>query len=61
MQEVKARGGKLIVVTDADERELNGLADHIILVPSASTYSLSTINSRSLAVACLSYCGIARL
>ena len=32
MQEVKARGGRIIAITDA-EGQLNGLADHIIHVP----------------------------
>ncbi len=35
MQEVRARGGKLIAVTEADNEAVRSLADQVILVPSA--------------------------
>ena len=33
MQEVKARGGRILAVTDADNGQLDGLANHIIRIP----------------------------
>ena len=33
MQEVKARGGRILAVTDADDGQLDGLADHVIRIP----------------------------
>jgi glutamine---fructose-6-phosphate transaminase (isomerizing) len=33
MQEVKARGGRILAITDATDGQLNGLADHIIHIP----------------------------
>ncbi len=33
LQEVKARDGKVIVVTDRDPAELDGVADHVLRVP----------------------------
>jgi glucosamine--fructose-6-phosphate aminotransferase (isomerizing) len=33
MQEVKARGGRILAVTDADNGHLDGIADHVIRVP----------------------------
>ncbi len=33
IQEVKARGGRILVVTDADNGQLDGLADHVIHIP----------------------------
>ena len=52
MQEVKARGGKLIVVTDAAESARTKrfhYADHIISSAFCPAHSLSPIDSRSLA------------
>jgi glucosamine--fructose-6-phosphate aminotransferase (isomerizing) len=36
LQEVKARDGKVIVVTDRDPGELDGVADHVLRVPALS-------------------------
>ncbi|MEO8276683.1 MAG: glutamine--fructose-6-phosphate transaminase (isomerizing) [Thermoanaerobaculia bacterium] len=36
LQEVKARDGKVIVITDRDPAELDGVADHVLRVPSLS-------------------------
>ncbi len=33
MQEVKARGGRILAVTDADNGQLDGLADHVLHIP----------------------------
>ena len=33
MQEVKARGGRIIAITDADDSQIAGMADHIIKIP----------------------------
>ena len=44
LQEVKARDGKVIVVTDRDPAELDGVADHVLRVP-ALPESLSPIVS----------------
>ena len=33
MQEVKARGGRILAITDATDDQLEGLADHIIRIP----------------------------
>jgi glucosamine--fructose-6-phosphate aminotransferase (isomerizing) len=33
MQEVKARGGRLLAVTDSENGQLDGIADHVIRVP----------------------------
>ena len=33
MQEVKARGGRILAVTDAEDGQLEGLADHILHIP----------------------------
>jgi glutamine---fructose-6-phosphate transaminase (isomerizing) len=33
MQEVKARGGRILAITDATDGHLDGIADHVIRVP----------------------------
>jgi glutamine---fructose-6-phosphate transaminase (isomerizing) len=33
MQEVKARGGRILAITDADDGQIAGLADHVIKIP----------------------------
>ena len=33
MQEVKARGGRILAITDADDSQIAGMADHVIKIP----------------------------
>ncbi len=44
MQEVKARGGIVIAVTDRDPEELGGVADEVIEVPTVSPLLQPIVN-----------------
>jgi glucosamine--fructose-6-phosphate aminotransferase (isomerizing) len=35
MQEVKARGGRIIAITDADDAQIGSMADYVIKIPKA--------------------------
>ncbi len=45
MQEIKARGGKIIAITNEENNQINKLANHIILVPKTIPELASIINS----------------
>ncbi|KAB2965417.1 MAG: glutamine--fructose-6-phosphate transaminase (isomerizing) [Thermoanaerobaculia bacterium] len=44
LQEVKARDGRTIVVTDRDPAELDGVADHVLRVPAVSEHLQPIVN-----------------
>jgi glucosamine--fructose-6-phosphate aminotransferase (isomerizing) len=44
MQEVKARDGVVIAVTDRDDDELDGIADEVIRVPASSQLLQPIVN-----------------
>jgi glucosamine--fructose-6-phosphate aminotransferase (isomerizing) len=44
LQEVKARDGIVIAVTDRDESELDGVADHVLSVPTLSEHLQPIVN-----------------
>ena len=44
MQEVKARKGRIIAITNEDDEKLDKLADHIIKVPKTNSFLSPILN-----------------
>jgi glucosamine--fructose-6-phosphate aminotransferase (isomerizing) len=44
LQEVKARDGIVVAVTDHDRSELDGVADHVLTVPAVSEHLQPIVN-----------------